>query len=46
LRWNETSDIWQVFEPDPNNSNTLTTANLLTTVNFETQITTLDGGTF
>lgn len=46
LRWNETSDIWQVFEPDPNNSSTLTTANLLTTVNFETQITTLDGGTF
>jgi hypothetical protein len=46
LRWNETSDIWQVFEPDPNNSNTLTTANLLTTVNFQTQITTLDGGTF
>lgn len=46
LRWNETSDIWQVFEPDPNNSNTLTTANLLTTVNFETQVTTLDGGTF
>lgn len=46
LRWNETSDIWQVFEPDPNNSNTLTTANLLTTVNFETQIPTLDGGTF
>lgn len=46
LRWNETSDIWQVFEPDPNNSNTLTTANLLTTVNFETQITVLDGGTF
>ena len=46
LRWNETSDIWQVFEPDPNNSNTLTAANLLTTVNFETQITTLDGGTF
>ena len=46
LRWNETSDIWQVFEPDPNNSNTLTTANLLTTVNFQTQITVLDGGTF
>lgn len=46
LRWNETSDIWQVFEPNPNNSNTLTTANLLTTVNFETQVTTLDGGTF
>lgn len=46
LRWNETSDIWQVFEPDPNNSNTLTTANILTTVNFETQVTTLDGGTF
>ena len=46
LRWNETSDIWQVFEPDPNNSNTLTAANLLATVNFETQITTLDGGTF
>jgi len=46
LRWNETSDIWQVFEPDPNNSNTLTAANLLTTVNFETQITTIDGGTF
>jgi len=46
LRWNETSDIWQVFEPDPNNSNTLTTANVLTTVNFQTQITVLDGGTF
>ena len=46
LRWNETSDIWQVLEPDPNNSNTLTAANLLTTVNFQTQITVLDGGTF
>ena len=46
LRWNETSDIWQVFEPDPNNSSALTAANLLTTVNFQTQITVLDGGTF
>lgn len=46
LRWNETSDIWQVLEPDPNNSNALTAANLLTTVNFQTQITVLDGGTF
>ena len=46
LRWNETSDIWQVLEPDPNNSSALTAANLLTTVNFQTQITVLDGGTF
>jgi len=46
LRWNETSDIWQVLEPDPNNSSALTAANVLTTVNFQTQITILDGGTF
>ena len=46
LRWNETSDIWQVLEPDPNNSSALTAANVLTTVNFQTQITVLDGGTF
>lgn len=46
FRWNETTDAWQVFEPDPNNSNTLTTANLLTDLNFETLVTTIDGGTF
>jgi hypothetical protein len=40
LRWNETTDFWQVTADGTNYSN------LITVSNFETQITTLDGGTF
>ena len=40
LRWNETTDLWQTTVDGTNYSN------LLTAANFETQITTIDGGTF
>ena len=40
LRWNETTDLWQVSD------NAGSSEDLLTDTNFETQIPTLDGGTF
>jgi hypothetical protein len=40
LRWHETTDVWQVT------TDGTTYSNLLTTANFETNITTIDGGTF
>jgi len=40
LRWNETTDLWQVSD------NAGTAEDLLTDTNFETQIPTIDGGTF
>ena len=40
LRWHETSDYWQVT------TDGTTYEDILTDANFETQITTLDGGTF
>lgn len=40
LRWNETTDLWQVSD------NAGTAEDILTDANFETQITTIDGGTF
>ena len=40
LRWNETTDLWQVSD------NAGTAEDLLTDANFETQIPTIDGGTF
>jgi environmental stress-induced protein Ves len=43
--WNETTDLWQVSIP--NGAQTAVTyENILTQINFETQITTLDGGSF
>jgi hypothetical protein len=40
LRWHETTDVWQVT------TDGTTYSNLLTAANFETNITTIDGGTF
>jgi len=40
LRWNETTDLWQVSD------NAGTAEDILTDANFETQITTIDGGIF
>ena len=40
LRWNETTDKWETTVDGTNYSN------LLTVANFETQIATIDGGTF
>jgi hypothetical protein len=45
LEWNETNDAWQVSLPNVA-QDAVTVENLVTDVNFEALITTIDGGTF